>query len=69
MKCPNCNTTLMPAQRGQAAVDYCPSCWGIWLDRSDLDAMIRQSRTSDESAESVARVSPLPIPPTIAGVH
>jgi Zn-finger nucleic acid-binding protein len=44
MKCPTCNIRLMPANRGPVAIDFCPSCWGIWLDRGELDAIVSQAR-------------------------
>ncbi|WP_169978763.1 TFIIB-type zinc ribbon-containing protein [Tautonia rosea] len=53
MKCPSCNTRLMPANRGPVAIDFCPKCWGVWLDRGELDAIIRESR-SPEHAQGVA---------------
>ena len=45
MKCPNCNETLVMADRQGIEIDYCPSCRGVWLDRGELDKIIE--RTSD----------------------
>ena len=45
MKCPNCNETLVMADRQGVEIDYCPSCRGVWLDRGELDKIIE--RTAD----------------------
>jgi len=45
MKCPNCNETLVMADRQGIEIDYCPNCRGVWLDRGELDKIIE--RTSD----------------------
>jgi len=51
MKCPNCNETLIMAERQGIEIDYCPNCRGVWLDKGELDKIIeRTSRyTSGES--------------------
>jgi uncharacterized protein len=43
MKCPNCNETLVMADRQGVEVDYCPACRGVWLDRGELDKIIERS--------------------------
>lgn len=43
MKCPNCNETLIMADRQGVEIDYCPSCRGVWLDRGELDKIIERS--------------------------
>lgn len=40
MKCPNCNETLLIAERHKVEIDYCPSCRGVWLDRGELDKLL-----------------------------
>lgn len=40
MKCPNCNETLLMAQRNNIEIDYCPLCRGVWLDKGELDKML-----------------------------
>jgi Zn-finger nucleic acid-binding protein len=42
MKCPNCNETLLIAERHRVEIDYCPSCRGVWLDRGELDKLLDQ---------------------------
>jgi uncharacterized protein len=43
MKCPVCLTPdlLMTVRQG-VEIDYCPTCRGIWLDRGELDKLMRQ---------------------------
>src|SRR5688500_15317782 len=43
MKCPNCNETLIMADRQGVEIDYCPNCRGVWLDRGELDKIIEKS--------------------------
>ena len=43
MKCPNCQATLVMAERSGIEIDYCPECRGVWLDRGELDKIIERS--------------------------
>jgi uncharacterized protein len=43
MKCPNCDETLVMADRQGVEIDYCPKCRGVWLDRGELDKIIERS--------------------------
>ena len=43
MNCPNCNETLVMADRNGVEIDYCPKCRGVWLDRGELDKIIERS--------------------------
>lgn len=50
MKCPNCNVSLVMAERSGIEIDYCPECRGVWLDRGELDKIIeRSSQTQSEN--------------------
>ena len=57
MNCPGCNTTLKVSDRQGVEIDYCPSCRGVWLDRGELDKIIRReaSAMSDEHRYSYDR--------------
>lgn len=48
MKCPNCNETLVMADRQGVEVDYCPKCRGVWLDRGELDKIIERAASFDD---------------------
>ena len=42
MYCPMCSTLLRAVEREGVPIDYCPHCEGIWLDRGELDELIRR---------------------------
>ena len=48
MKCPNCNETLVMADRQGVEIDYCPKCRGVWLDKGELDKLIERSSNYTE---------------------
>ena len=43
MKCPNCHIDLAMGERLTVAIDYCPQCRGIWLEKGKLDQIIERS--------------------------
>lgn len=48
MKCPVDNATLMMSDRSGIEIDYCPECRGVWLDRGELDKLIKGSNEHEE---------------------
>ena len=47
MKCPVCpETELLMTVREGIEIDYCPQCRGVWLDRGELDQIIRRAAQS-----------------------
>jgi uncharacterized protein len=42
MKCPVDTATLLMTERQGVEIDYCPECRGVWLDRGELDKLVRQ---------------------------
>jgi Zn-finger nucleic acid-binding protein len=42
MKCPVDNATLLMSERQGVEIDYCPDCRGVWLDRGELDKLLRK---------------------------
>jgi hypothetical protein len=38
-KCPRDGATLVSKHSGAVAVDECPECGGIWLDKGELDIL------------------------------
>jgi uncharacterized protein len=42
MYCPMCTTPLRAVERQGIPIDYCTHCEGIWLDRGELDELIRR---------------------------
>jgi Zn-finger nucleic acid-binding protein len=43
---------LASAERQGIEIDFCPSCWGIWLDRGELNIIVERSREADVSADT-----------------
>lgn len=43
MKCPTCSILLVSAERDGVDIDYCPKCWGIWLDRGELNLILKRT--------------------------
>lgn len=43
MKCPNCNATLVMADKQGVEIDYCPECRGVWLDKGELEKILERS--------------------------
>jgi uncharacterized protein with PIN domain len=39
MKCPKCGADLKEEDHGQAKVDVCPECKGMWLDAGEMELM------------------------------
>ncbi len=56
MKCPNCNVSLVMADRNGIEIDYCPDCRGVWLDRGELDKIIERS-TQDNNTQRPSNYS------------
>ena len=48
MNCPTDGETLLMSERMGVEIDYCPRCRGIWLDRGELDKLLRVADRDDE---------------------
>ena len=46
MRCPVDNEVLLMSERNGVEIDFCPTCRGVWLDRGELDKLLR--RDEDE---------------------
>lgn len=40
MNCPVCGQSLREVERSGVAIDICPGCKGVWLDRGELEKLI-----------------------------
>lgn len=58
MKCPNCNETLLMAERNFIEIDYCPSCRGVWLDKGELDKMLDAAEKNTPGLQQPAQYIP-----------
>ena len=44
---PTCpDAVLVMADRSGIEIDYCPSCRGVWLDRGELDKIMKRTLRS-----------------------
>jgi Zn-finger nucleic acid-binding protein len=48
MLCPTCKAHLKMTHQHGVVIDFCTTCWGVWLDRDELDTIL------DRSAAAVA---------------
>ena len=48
MLCPVCKVELKISDREGIEIDYCPKCRGVWLDRSELDQIIKRSTSRND---------------------
>lgn len=51
MPCPKDGSELIEVERQGIEIDYCPTCKGVWLDRSELDQLIARSTTPGPEAD------------------
>ena len=62
MNCPACKTVqLVVIEREGVEIDYCPNCRGVWLERNELDTIIK--RAADERGAPVPVQQPNYPPP------
>lgn len=40
-QCPECRTDLFLSRLGSTVIDYCLCCRGIWLDRREIESLVR----------------------------
>lgn len=69
MKCPNCNETLIMADRQGIEIDYCPNCRGVWLDRGELDKIIDRSASYTQTEPGPIYDEPKHYPPQQGHYH
>lgn len=43
-RCPRCGTKLVERKVRNLAVDDCPSCKGVWLDRDEFEDLAKQEK-------------------------
>ena len=56
MQCPACKTvTLAMTARQGIEIDYCPECRGVWLDRGELDKLVRRDWDDDDDDDDDRR--------------
>jgi Zn-finger nucleic acid-binding protein len=40
LKCPRCQSLLIPRLEQEVEVDICPDCQGVWLDRNEFAQLL-----------------------------
>lgn len=58
MQCPICSVELVMSERQGVEIDYCPRCGGVWLDRGELDKIIKKSVQPPEQGAFFSLKSP-----------
>lgn len=49
--CPNCNASMQEVKREDVAIDMCPGCRGVWLDRGELEKLLSGVREVQAEAQ------------------
>ena len=62
MLCPICTVQLKMVRQDGILIDFCPTCWGVWLDDRELDTILERSSAAVQSADPTER--PLRVQPT-----
>lgn len=57
MRCPKCKATLKRVKRADVTVDSCELCYGIWLDKGELERIA--SFRNKESSTAVKAINSL----------
>ncbi len=55
MNCPVCKEPMIVLELDEVEIDYCTSCEGIWLDRGELEILLKSSSASDDLLNSFQR--------------
>jgi len=42
LKCPKCAVELQEIKKESVFIDVCTTCKGIWLDRGELESIVRE---------------------------
>jgi uncharacterized protein len=52
MECPNCPSHLVTLEFADIEVDYCFKCKGIWLDKGEIEHLVRIAGGNDHLLKS-----------------
>jgi Zn-finger nucleic acid-binding protein len=47
LTCPTCLGPLVVLEHREVEIDYCPACRGCWLDRGELNLLLKGDPASD----------------------
>lgn len=64
MKCPVCDESMREVEKSGVALDICPGCKGVWLDRGELEKLMEFAAATAMQETTpgapVSRISPPP---------
>ena len=63
LRCPQCGERLAQREVHEVAIDECPGCQGIWLDKGEFEAL-SQHRGNEWVAQFMQRLTHLLTHPT-----
>ena len=49
MDCPNCKQPMIVLELNEVEIDYCIECKGIWLDSGELELLLEEDKSLDNS--------------------
>jgi uncharacterized protein len=52
--CPNCDASMRELKRNGVALDICPKCRGVWLDRGELETLVNNVLTQRSALDAPA---------------
>ncbi len=63
--CPSCSGQLVQVERSGVRIDACRNCRGVWLDRGELDEILKRehsyvSRVDDDDEDFLREMSGKP---------
>ncbi|MDD5746042.1 MAG: zf-TFIIB domain-containing protein [Candidatus Omnitrophica bacterium] len=50
MKCPQCKGVMQKVKRSDVTVDSCGLCYGIWLDKGELEKIVSYKNAAPDTA-------------------
>lgn len=62
LMCPNCQEGMREVDRNGVRIDICPQCRGVWLDRGELEQLLRMDNEGAFQTPPPAPAYP-PVPP------
>jgi hypothetical protein len=55
IKCPRCNIDMKQLTRMHVTVDYCKKCGGLWLDKGEMEELIKIQKKEMEKFKKEKR--------------
>ena len=62
MNCPVCKTAMITMELNEVEIDYCTTCYGIWLDAGELELLLGDASRTKELISSFDKSSSAELP-------